>query len=57
MHIYRLLIMSGRVVGWALVWAESGPRPSQALQLDYCGPRGFASNALSLSSSHFIFLS
>jgi len=27
MHIYRLLIMFGHVMGWALVWAVGGPRP------------------------------
>jgi len=27
MHIYRLLIMSGHVMGWALVWAVGGPGP------------------------------
>jgi len=27
MRIYRVLIMSGHVMGWALVWAVSGPRP------------------------------
>jgi len=27
MHIYRLLIMSGHVMGWALVWAISGLGP------------------------------
>jgi len=28
MRIYNLLIMSGHVMGWALVWAASGPEPS-----------------------------
>jgi len=28
MHIYRLLIMSSHVVGWAFDWAADGPRPS-----------------------------
>jgi len=27
MHIYKLLIMSGHVMGWASVWALGGPRP------------------------------
>jgi len=27
MYIYRLLIMSGHVMGWALVWAISGVGP------------------------------
>jgi len=27
MHIYRLLIMFGHVMGWALVWAIGGPGP------------------------------
>jgi len=27
MHIYRLLIMSGHVMGWALVWAVGGLGP------------------------------
>jgi len=27
MHIYRLLIMSGHVMGWALVWVVGGPGP------------------------------
>jgi len=27
MYIYRLLIMSGHVMGWALVWVVSGPGP------------------------------
>jgi len=27
MHIDRLLIMSGHVMGWALVWAVGGPGP------------------------------
>jgi len=26
-RIYRLLIMSGHVMGWALVWAVGGPGP------------------------------
>jgi len=25
MRIYSLLIMSGHVMGWALVWAAGGP--------------------------------
>jgi len=25
MHIYRLLIMSGHIMGWALVWVVGGP--------------------------------
>jgi len=28
MHIYRLLIMSGYVMGWAFDWAVDGPEPS-----------------------------
>jgi len=28
MHIYRLLIMFGHVMGWAFDWAINGPRPS-----------------------------
>jgi len=28
MHIYRLLIMSGHVMGWALVWTVGGLGPS-----------------------------
>jgi len=27
MHIYRLLIMSGHVMGWAVIWAVGGPGP------------------------------
>jgi len=27
MHIYKLLIMSGHVMGWALVWDVGGPGP------------------------------
>jgi len=27
MRIYRLLIMSGHVMGWALAWAVGGPGP------------------------------
>jgi len=27
MRIYRSLIMSGHVMGWALVWAIGGPGP------------------------------
>jgi len=27
MHIYRLLIMSSHVMGWALGWAIGGPGP------------------------------
>jgi len=28
MHIYRLLIMSGHVMGWAFDWAANDPGPS-----------------------------
>jgi len=28
MHIYRLLIMSCHVMGWAFYWAVDGPKPS-----------------------------
>jgi len=28
MRIYRLLIMSGHVMGWAFDWAAAGPGPS-----------------------------
>jgi len=28
MHIYRLLIMFGHVMGWAFDWAVDGSRPS-----------------------------
>jgi len=27
MHIYRLLIMSGHVMGWAPTWVVGGPGP------------------------------
>jgi len=27
MHIYRSLIMSGHIMGWALTWAVGGPGP------------------------------
>jgi len=27
MRIYRVLIMFGHVMGWALVWAIGGPGP------------------------------
>jgi len=27
MHIYRLLITSGHVMGWAPVWVVGGPGP------------------------------
>jgi len=27
MYIYRLLIMSGHVMGWVPVWAVGGPGP------------------------------
>jgi len=27
MHIYRSLIMSTHVMGWALAWAVGGPEP------------------------------
>jgi len=27
MHIYRLLIMFGHVMGWAHVWVVGGPGP------------------------------
>jgi len=27
MHIYRLLIMSGHIMGWAPVWAVGGLGP------------------------------
>jgi len=35
MHIYRLLIMFGHVMGWALVWAAGGfgPNPSPLARL------------------------
>jgi len=28
MHIYRLLIMSGHIMGWAFDWATDWPGPS-----------------------------
>jgi len=28
MRIYSLLIMSGHVMGWAIVWVAGGPRPN-----------------------------
>jgi len=27
MHIYRSLIMSSHVMGWALAWTVGGPEP------------------------------
>jgi len=31
MHIYRLLILLGHVMGWAFDWAAARPRPSLGL--------------------------
>ena len=51
MHIYRLLIMSGHVMGWTLVWAVGGcgPQP-RSLSSIIMGPMSLTRNVLNLSS-------
>jgi len=49
MCIYRILIMSGHVVGWAFDWAKS---KSHSLVIE--GPTILVGSVLGLSSSHSI---
>jgi len=47
MHIYRLLIMSGHVMGRASVWALGGPGPwSRSLSTTIAGLMSFAGSAM-----------
>jgi len=41
MHIYRLLIMFGHVMDWALDWSADGHGPSRPQCLIIVGPRAW----------------
>ena len=57
-HIYRLLIMSGHIMGWAPVWAVGGHGPqSRSLSSIIVCFRGFTGNAKNLSGSRLVSLS
>jgi len=58
MRIYRLLIMSGQVMGWAFDWVVVGPGPSLGPTVWFIeGSRILVGSVLGLSSSRSIFLS